>query len=288
MIKRKKFLFLAILLVVAAQYGARTAMAFCDNCEEPAMSGNQEGWTVTLAEPVEESPGSWIWTYTIQNDKGTTSGLNFAAMLNPDCCSAPKITVEPHSGFTEVFPVGEGEPTLNFGKYNKQAFVVKGTPVNSIEWSIKTNTNVKTSSTFLLKVKKIGVVTFEMAVPGCNLTGTEVTPEEIFESSEEFTYVNAAGRTFTVTVIKNQYGDLIRILRTCRDASGDLCPGTSENEDITATGIKINNIRARFPIPGGITVEELFNYVPSGTVTKTDEDSTCGYWYGGYFYNFCF
>ena len=281
MLKRKTLLFLAILLVVAAQFGARKAMAFSDYCEEPAMSGSQEGWTVTLAEPVEVSPGSWRWTYTIQNNKGTASGLNFAAMLIPDCCTDPKIEVNTSTGFTKYFAVEEGEPTLKFGMYNAQARVLKGTAANNTEWSFITNTNVKTTSTILLKVHKIGALTFEMAVPGCNPKTDPIT-----QSSEKFTYVNDEGQEYNVIVTKDQYGKILSIIRTIPDCEeGDEC-----DENITDDGIPVNEILARFPDPSGgeVKITELFNFVPNDTVTKSGEDSTCGYWYRGVFWNFCY
>jgi hypothetical protein len=100
-------------------------------------------------------------------------------MLVSDCCTGSKIDVDlvQSSLFKDYFPVAQGEPTLCFGCYNEQTRVAKGTPDKQIDWHLITNTNVKTSSTIILKVKKIGVLTFEMAVPGCS--GGAYTPAAI-------------------------------------------------------------------------------------------------------------
>ena len=288
MLIRKILLFLAILLIFVFQFRAGKVMAFSDYCEDPPwLLTDSSGWTVELVSVLPAGPNLWTWTYSIQNSPGSESatGLNFAAMLIPDCCTGPKVIVETVAGFTEYFGVGEGEPTLTFGKYNLQARVAKGTPDNSYIWSFIANTERVTSSTILLKVKKIGAVTFEMAVPACM---SEETPEpetaSITLSAEEFTYINNSGQTYKVTVYKNQWGNITQICRSGPDTD----PEAECGEDITDTGVSVTQILASFIGTDGTVQEEFFNYVPNDTVTKSGDDSTCGYWYGGKFWNFCY
>jgi hypothetical protein len=283
MLKQKILLIWAILLIFFAHLGAGKAMAFSDYCEDPSVAiTDPSGWRVELVSVLPAGTDLWEWTYSIQNSPGSGSatGLNFAAMLVPDCCAEPKIVVETVAGFTEYFNVGEGEPTLSFGKYNLQARVAKGTPDNSYIWSFVANTDRMTSSTILLKVKKIGTVTFEMAVPGC---ASEESPAaataSITLSAEEFTYINNGGQTYKVTVYKNQWGNITKIERT--DPDGKVT-------DITDEGVSVTQILASFTGGDGTVQEEFFNYVPNDTVTKSGDDSTCGYWYAGKFWNFCY
>jgi hypothetical protein len=282
--KRKNLLFLAILLFTTAVFGAQPVMAFSDFYDEPLETLTKSGWTVELVSVTEVEDGTFDWYYRIFNANGTASSLNFAAMLVPDCFIEPKVLVDVDSplatGFTYYFPVGAGEPTLDFGAYNEQARVAKGNADKQTNWHLITNTKTKTSSTILLKTRKIGVVTFEMVVPGCLPEADEIT-----QATEEFTYVNNDGLAYTVTVIKDQFANLLQILRTYTDP----VTGQTVTEDITASGKPVGQIIARFKNElGQIIKMENFNYVPSGTVSKTGENSTCGYWYNNVFWNFCF
>jgi hypothetical protein len=153
-------------------------MAFCDYCDPPVETLTHGDWKITLVDVLPcaistncSGTGLYDWYYEVKKiSTDTSSGLNFLAMLIPDCCSGSKIIVDLGQStlFKEYFPVAEGEPTVYFGRYNEQARVAKGTPDRDIHWHLITNTNVKTNSTIILKVKKIGVLTFEMAVPGCS------------------------------------------------------------------------------------------------------------------------
>ena len=276
MLKRKTLLFLAILLIVAAQFGVQRAMAFSDYEEEPASSLTISGWTVNLL-PLVKSGDDWIWKYEITNSKGDATGLNFAAMLIPDCNEElGRISVADLDGFTTFFEAGEGEPTVSFGKYNMQAFVAKGTPASQTIWSFVANTNKTTTSTILLDTRgKTGELTFEMAVPACD--PGPVAP--ITQSAQEFTYVNNLGETYKVTVYKDQEGNITQIIRTNPNGTTD---------DITTEGVSVTQVKARFVDANGDTKEEFFNFIPDDTVTKSGENSTCGYWYGGVFWNFCY
>ena len=113
------------------------------------------------------------WNYTIENisSPGDLTGLNFFAMLIPDCCNG-SININ----FTEstpdniqYFPVAEGETTLNFGRYNQQAFVIKGTPDSSAVWELVTTSNTMTTTTALFKFGKGkgDSVSVEVPGPGC-------------------------------------------------------------------------------------------------------------------------
>ena len=274
MLKRKTLLFLAILLIVAAQFGVQEAIAFSDYNEDPLKSLTINGWTVSLSIG-DEVDGYWQWTYDISNPKGTASGLNFAAILVPDCYTDPKIDITESTGFTDYFAVGEGEPH-GFGRNNMQARVAKGTPASSTIWSFYANTEKMTTSSILVDVRgKTGELAFEMAVPGCL-----PEPDDITQSTEQFSYVNDAGQTYTVTVFKDQYGNIVKIERT----GPDPVTGEITTVDITENGVQINQINVKLP-DGTI---EPFTQVPDGTVSKTDDDSTCGYWYAGMFWNFCY
>lgn len=276
MLKKRTLLFFVILLFVAVQFGVQSAMAFSDYEEEPAASLTISGWTVNLL-PLEKSGDNWRWKYEITNLKGDATGLNFAAMLIPDCNEElGKITVTDLDGFTTFFEVGEGEPTDSFGKYNVQAFVAKGTPVNQNLWSFVANTNKTTTSTILLDTRgKTGELTFEMAVPACD-PGPEAP---ITQSAQEFTYVNNAGETYKVNVYKDQDGNITKVMR--------FNPGDEDGIDITDDGISVTQIKAKFLDANGELMEEFFNFIPDDTVTKSGENSNCGYWYNGVFWNFC-
>jgi len=100
-------------------------------------------------------------------------------------------------------------------------------------------------------------------------------PEVIAQTAEEFTYINAEGRTYTVKVNKDLAGNIISIKRT--DPDGNV-------EDITNSGIPIDLFQISYD--GGITFEPL-KFIPN-TVIKTGEASTCAYFYNGYYYNFCY
>lgn len=139
-------------------------------CAPPLMSLTKSNWTITLSEPSLRSDSLYDWNYKITSPGGGFTGSNFAALLIPDCCKdADKIVFHPDLSVPtnlSSFAVGAGEPTLNFGRYNQQAYVIKGTPDSTGNWKIVTNTKYKTRSTIIIKSGN-DVTTLEMAVPGC-------------------------------------------------------------------------------------------------------------------------
>jgi hypothetical protein len=138
------------------------------------MTASNSSWSITLNAivPAEEQ-GKWEWRYLITSGSGDKfTGSNFVGFLIPDCCRTadPDERIEIYgvqsSPNITCFAVAEGETVLNFGRYNNQAFVCKGTPDSTGNWKIIANTQYKTASTIIIKSGK-DVSTFEMAVPGC-------------------------------------------------------------------------------------------------------------------------
>jgi hypothetical protein len=188
MSKRKPLIFFTLVFAILALFAVSEVMAFCDYCDPPLVGPiDNQGWFVELEsivpcdgalpyDPPCSGAGLFEWLYNVykldKNNEPTASGLNFLAMLIPDCCVGPKITVDKSqsTGFNDYFPVAEGEPTLCFGCYNEQTRVAEGTPDNSTQWRLIASTDQSTESTILLKARKVGVLTYEMAVPGCAAT----------------------------------------------------------------------------------------------------------------------
>lgn len=179
---------LAIYMVVlstALIFVAGDAIAFCDNCDPDSdlpISVIADQYTITL-ESIEELPEGengtqYQWNYTIEGpDEGEIDDLYFYAMLIPDCCSDPAIAFDLDQSLPtnlRVYPVGQGEGYLKFGRYNQQAYVIKGSPENSIYWQLVTNTDTVTTTTGLVKYrKKVGyrykfrATSVEVPGPGC-------------------------------------------------------------------------------------------------------------------------
>jgi len=192
MLKSKPLLFFTLIFAIVAMFATSDSMAFNDDacygwnydesCPPPlkTLTDSATGWTITLdsVNPI-SGTGLYDWYYTVENSPGSGSaaGLNFVAMLIPDCCTEPKINIDINNSdpFKEVFPVAEGENTLYFGRYIEQGFVVKGTADSVVDWHLIANTDKITSSTIIIKLKK-SAITFEMAVPGCT---PAVAPEPI-------------------------------------------------------------------------------------------------------------
>jgi hypothetical protein len=104
-----RIFFFSLAFVVGMLIITGTAMTFCDYCD-PVDRVTNQGWTVTLLYIDEKDNGLYSWHYKIENDKKTSSGLNYAAMLIPDCCTDPTILVDLYSStlFKQVFEVGLG------------------------------------------------------------------------------------------------------------------------------------------------------------------------------------
>jgi len=201
-----------VVIAIVALFAATEVMAFCDNCDPPVDTLTNGDWKITLVSVLDcaTSPnctgsGLYDWYYEVKKvSTGRSKGLNFLAMLIPDCCNGPKIAVDlvQSSLFKDYFAVAEGEPTVNFGMYNEQTRVAKGTPDNLIDWHLITNTNAKTESTIILKVRKVGVLAFEMAVPGCPLDPNQPLSTESYIQVGTVTLqvlYNAAGESYDVT-----------------------------------------------------------------------------------------
>ena len=191
---RKAFIWFTAVIITVGLFGVTEVMAFNDFCDDPETSLTKGGWTIELIDIKKCSdsdfctvPGGFDWHYRVywldNKDRMRASGLNFIAWLCPDCCTDPKIAFDLNQsepGNMKYFPEGVGEPALWFGKFNKQARVLKSTKAVT-DYHLITNTNVMTASTILLKTArhkgkkcKPKVLAFEMAVPGCspNLSDT--------------------------------------------------------------------------------------------------------------------
>jgi hypothetical protein len=181
-------LFLSVAFAVVALFAATEVMAFTDYGDPPTdYSLTNQGWTVELVSILEcTDPGAtaicgargpgWFdhhyQVYTIDK-KGnpTASGLNSLAMLIPDCQDGPEIEVDLNYSiqFNDYFGVAEGDSSIGLGQYNEQTRVAQGESDNTFDWHLVVNTDKVTESTIALKVRSIGVLTYEMAVAGCNV-----------------------------------------------------------------------------------------------------------------------
>lgn len=134
------------------------------------MSDEDGGWTITLVDivAVDGSSGKWNWNYEIRSPGGGFTGSNFVGFLLPDCCNPADLVIDEGGSEPDLScaDVGVGEQTIYFGRYNNQAFVCKGNPDSTGDWTIVANTPYKTRSTIIIKSGKT-VLQFEMAVPGC-------------------------------------------------------------------------------------------------------------------------
>jgi WD40 repeat protein len=117
------------------------------------------------------------WHYEVfKESSDTISGLNFFSIMIPDCCPGPLpctgnyVYINTDDSTPEnlaVYGVAEGEPSVDFGQYNESGYVIRGTPDNRIDLTILTNTNTAAVLPGILKVKKAGVLPFEITGPGC-------------------------------------------------------------------------------------------------------------------------
>lgn len=180
--RKRSFIIGAVVFAAIVVLISGEAVAFSDEpcsqsnyeyCSEPAMTASTNGWTITLNSITPNATdGQYNWNYTITDPGGGFTGSNFVGFLLPDCCRTDDPDTRIVIGQTQsdpdltCFGVSEGEPTINFGRYNNQAFVCKGTPDNTGNWTIVANTPYKTRSTIIIKSGK-KVLEFEMAVPGC-------------------------------------------------------------------------------------------------------------------------
>jgi len=172
-----KALLCTLLIAIAALFAASEVIAFCDNCDpgaslhDPVIAGP---YTIKLVsiEIIDSTYNRLNYTVENTSNPGTLTGLNFFAMLIPDCCNEPFITFDLNGSIPnnlKYLPVAVGEPTLNFGQYNQQARVLKGTPDNDTIWSLVTTSKTLTTTTALLKYGqgKGDKVSVEIPGPGC-------------------------------------------------------------------------------------------------------------------------
>jgi hypothetical protein len=192
MVNQSKLIWGILFFTIGLFLMVNQAMAFSNEpcskfnykyCNEPAMSATNGSWSITLNDIVPTAiPGKWEWKYSIRSGAGGNfTGSNFVGFLIPDCCKTAepdeRIVIEETASDPDIkcFTVGEGETVLNFGRYNNQAFVCKGTPDSTGNWTIIANTQYKTTSTIIIKSGK-DVIGFEMAVPGCPLAPAPTEP----------------------------------------------------------------------------------------------------------------
>lgn len=168
--KRKYRILAAMLIVIVMLFVSNNALAFNDYCDSPAESMTIGDYTVKLTSIIETEAGSGLydWKYEMTNKNGKLTGVNFIAMLIPDCCN-DAIVFDPNNSVPiaadwQVFDVGQGEQVKGFGQGNYQAYVIKSTPV--VAWTLRLDTNVKTETTIYLETSG-GPLYFPMVGPGC-------------------------------------------------------------------------------------------------------------------------
>jgi hypothetical protein len=146
----------------------------CTECVQPEVgmivTDPATQWTIKLDSVSELPDGNYDFLYKVTSTptSNTASGLNFVAMLIPDCCVSPPVNIDIGASypFKESFAPGVGESTLYFGRYVMNGYVVKGTSDSTVDWHLISNTNRLTMSTMIIKLKK-DALTFKIAVPGC-------------------------------------------------------------------------------------------------------------------------
>jgi hypothetical protein len=179
--RKDLFLFFVVALAFTAFLISSEAIAFYDNSEPEGdlpISTTTGKYKITLVEINKIAESEYKWTYNITRNGNKPTGLNFLAMLIPDCRgiqSDPKIIIreDPDSGVSfggslQQFAVAEGETVVNFGQFIEQGFVIKGTSDDNIEWSFIANTNAMTKITALVKYQG-REVSGEIPGPGCTL-----------------------------------------------------------------------------------------------------------------------
>ena len=168
-----KTLLCSLVIAIAALFAGSEVIAFCDNCDpgELPISVVIGPYTVTLnsiEQIVDSTPTYYKWKYTVVNT-GTTAltGLNFLAMLIPDCCNGT-IAVDVDN-YQKYFGVAVGEDTLNFGRYNQQASVIKIFPDSLTNWVIVATSNTPTITTALIRYGQGhgDAISAEIPGPGC-------------------------------------------------------------------------------------------------------------------------
>lgn len=185
-------LFISVAIALTTLFISSVAFAFYDNSEPEGdftistTFGNK--FVVTLVsideDPSNPLPYQWNYTITNKNDPNKLTGVNFFAMLIPDCMKDPKIVINPISfGSYQSFGVAEGENVLSFGLGIEQGYVIKGVSDGDTNWSFLTNTNTVTYTSAIIKD---GNKEYSKEIPGpgctpiinCPVPETRVDPRE--------------------------------------------------------------------------------------------------------------
>jgi len=203
MSKRKYLMFFTLVFAIVALFGATEVMAFCDFCNpdppDLPISVTAGGYTITLQSITKIEAGCYPndpldygatnlplvtpcyqWDYSVVNEGSTSlTGLNFLAMLTPDCCTDPYVYLDleasvPDNG--KIYPVAVGEPTAYAGRFNESAYTFKITPDSGLMSIVATTDVITTTSGLVASGKKIDATSFEMPGPGC--THSEIPPCE--------------------------------------------------------------------------------------------------------------
>jgi hypothetical protein len=185
--RKQKLKIITMVIAVISVFAAGDVLAFYDNCEpigDLPLSVSAGFFDITLnsiekyssdCDPELEGVDTCLykWNYTVK-DAGSNpealTGLNFLAMLIPDCCNEPKIYFDKDKSTPTNMAesaVAEGEDTLYFGRYNQQAYVIKVTPNSVTDWTLVMRSNTVTTTTALLKYGKKDTASYEIPGPGC-------------------------------------------------------------------------------------------------------------------------
>ena len=110
---------------------------------------------------------------------------------------------------------------------------------------------------------------------GIILAPGTLPPDAIAKTTLKFTATDPSGQQYLIEIKKDTLGNILEIMRT---------PPGGEPEPITDTGIPWAQVQ--FSVEGGPW--EGVEFINNDTTSKTGNESTCGYWYRGVFWNFCF
>ena len=278
MLKRKPLIFLTLVIAMVALFAAAEVMA--TNCIAPDCV-EAGGWRIEVVTPFPaildgKTRFEWELTKVARNARA----INHVALLFPIC--SPELVTSYGSQSLHTYDEAEGEPN-GFGEG------IYGTKV--IEWTlnlnepgrfwVETTPTVPRVASMLVKQNK-KKVHFQILGVGCpgddpiNQTGITLTRKD------------DQGATYKIEIIKDSAGNILEITQVAPDGT---------RTDITNDGINWSDIFFCYPASGGdVQIPpssssyhycEPVNFIPSDTSTETGDNSTCGYWYRGFFFNFC-
>ena len=184
---------------------------------------------------------------------------------------------------------GSGDPSSSFAKYQTWNCYYKWNELGSgkVSLEVKGETDSAPTDWFIKASNDSSAPTdTDWFIKACNdpspyawgiikgpATSIPAKPLVIAKTSEEYSYIDRDGNPYTVTIYKDQAGNITQITRT---HDGIV-------EDITDSGVPIEEFQIQ--IPDGDW--ENLEFITDEIVTKTGENSTCAYWYRGKYYNFC-